>query len=74
MNPLHTRKVTPSPCAPSRDPWARAGIEPRLEEVLADSLVHQVMRCDGVTEAALRGGIGRAQTRLRSALCRRCAA
>jgi hypothetical protein len=74
MNPLQTKKATPPPCAPSRDPWARAGIEPRLEEVLADPLVHQVMRRDGVTEPALRGVIGRAQARLRSAPCCRCAA
>jgi hypothetical protein len=74
MDPFQANKVSLPPCAPSRDPWARAGIEPRLEEVLADPLVHQVMRRDGVTEAALRGVVGRAQARLRSALCCRCAA
>jgi hypothetical protein len=74
MDAFHTRKLRLPPCAPSRDPWARAGIEPRLEEVLADPLVHQVMRRDGVTEAALRGVIDRAQARRPSAFCCRCAA
>jgi len=74
MNSVHSKKVARPPCAPSRDPWARAGIEPRLEEVLADPLVHQVMRRDGVTDAALRGVIARAQARLWSSLCCRCAA
>jgi hypothetical protein len=74
MDPFHSKKASLPLCAPSRDPWARAGIEPRLAEMLADPLVHQVMRRDGVTEAALRGVIGRAQARLRSAPCCRCAA
>ncbi len=72
---VHFRNiVTRPPCAASRDPWARAGIEPRLEDVLADPLVHQIMRYDQVTESALRSVIGRAQARLRSTACCRCAA
>src|SRR5438552_6775065 len=35
-------------------PWASAGCEPRLDDVLADPLVHQLMRRDGVEPAYLR--------------------
>ncbi|HZB91712.1 MAG TPA: hypothetical protein VE397_09740 [Stellaceae bacterium] len=60
--------------APSRDPWTKAGIEPRLEEVLADPLVHLVMRRDRVSERELRAVIERARARLRHASCCCCAA
>jgi hypothetical protein len=49
-------------------------IEPRLEEVLADPLVHLVMTCDGVGSAELQAVIADAQRRLRSSLCTRTAA
>ena len=35
--------------------WQHAGIEPALADVLADPLVHLVMRRDGVSLAELRG-------------------
>ena len=37
-----------------RGKWSEAGIEPRLDEVLADPLVRAVMRRDGVTSEELR--------------------
>lgn len=54
--------------------WARAGKEPPLCEVLADPLVHLVMRRDGVSPAGLRAVIAAAQTRLGNRPCERCAA
>ena len=46
-------------------PWDCPGIEPALCEVLADPLVHAVMRRDGVSRAALESVIAGAQRRLR---------
>ena len=37
-----------------REKWSEAGIEPRLDDVLADPLVRTVMRRDGVTSEELR--------------------
>jgi len=34
--------------------WARAGVEPALEEVMADPVVHLVMRRDGLTAKDVR--------------------
>lgn len=53
--------------------WSENG-EPRLDEVMADPLVHLVMAGDGVGLAELRAVITQAQHRLRSRLCRRIAA
>lgn len=53
--------------------WRKAGEEPDLAEVLADPLVHLVMRRDGVSRAQLEAVIARAQAALRACLCR-CAA
>ncbi len=44
----------PAPLAAPRDTWLGAGQEPALEEVLADPLVHLVMRRDGVTPGESR--------------------
>jgi hypothetical protein len=48
--------------------------EPRLDEVLADPLVHLVMVRDGVVMAELRAVVARAQCALRHRFCRRVAA
>ena len=53
--------------------WQNAGEEPALADVLADPLVHQVMRRDGVSFQQLQTVIARAQCALRVGLCR-CAA
>ena len=53
--------------------WQEAGEEPALVEVLADPLVHLVMRRDGVTLAQLQTVIARARAALSVGLCR-CAA
>ena len=37
-----------------RGKWSEAGIEPKLDDVLADPLVRAVMRRDGVTSEELR--------------------
>jgi hypothetical protein len=53
--------------------WRKAGEEPDLAEVLADPLVHLVMRRDGVSLAQLQSVIARARVALRAGPCR-CAA
>ena len=53
--------------------WMEAGVEPGLCDVLADPLVHLVMRRDGVTQGELRGVVARARVTLGVAPCR-CAA
>ena len=35
--------------------WAEAGIEPKLDDMIADPLVRVVMRHDGVSTEELRG-------------------
>jgi len=49
--------------------WSSAGTEPDLAEILADPIVHLVMRRDRVTDEALRHVIAVAQAVLRSRLC-----
>jgi hypothetical protein len=46
--------------------WAHSGVEPKLDDVIADPIVHMVMRRDNVTSADLLRMIARA----RSHLCR----
>ncbi len=35
--------------------WAEAGVEPKLDEMIADPLVRVIMRHDGVSDEELRG-------------------
>ena len=44
-------------------PWSAGGCEPRLDEVLADPIVHQIMRRDGVAPDDLRTHIARVRAR-----------
>jgi hypothetical protein len=46
-------------------PWSADGCEPHLEDVLADPIVHQVMRRDGVEPAQLRALIAVVRARQR---------
>ena len=48
--------------------WAEAGVEPRLDDMIADPLVRVVMRHDGVSTEELRGMLEalRAQQRIPS--------
>jgi hypothetical protein len=59
---------------PIADGWRLGGREPTLADVLADPLVHFVMRRDGVTLAELIGVIAEAQAKARRRLCARCMA
>ena len=61
-------------CERTREKYRSAGIEPRLDEVLADRLVHLVMARDGVQLAELQAVIADAQCRLRIRPCPRIAA
>lgn len=53
--------------------WRKPGEEPDLAEVLADPIVHLLMRRDGVSLPELQAVILRARATLRAGLCR-CAA
>lgn len=44
-------------------PWSAGGCEPRLDEVLADPIVHQIMRRDGVSPGDLRALVARVRAR-----------
>jgi hypothetical protein len=48
------------------DHWTRAGAEPALEELLADPVLHLVMRRDGVSPGELRAVIAAARARRRA--------
>jgi hypothetical protein len=67
--PIETRR-----CFAGGQHWREAGTEPDLAEVLADPMVHLVMRRDGVSPCQLRRVIAIARKRLRSGLCCRAAA
>jgi hypothetical protein len=56
------------------DCWVRGGAEPALEELLADPVLHLVMRRDRVSLAELRGIIVAAQVRRREASPCQCLA
>jgi hypothetical protein len=60
-NPRATRSVVAA--ARPGDRWTRAGVEPALEELLADPVLHLVMRRDGVSLAELRAVIAAARAR-----------
>jgi hypothetical protein len=48
------RPETPLPAAAPDERWRTTGVEPPLEDVLADPIVRAVMACDGVSEGELR--------------------
>jgi len=74
--PLHA--PSPLALAPERwhQAWREAGKEPTLREILADPIVHLVMRRDGVTLAQLEAVLAHAKARAkeRRSLCCLCAA
>ena len=43
--------------------WRQAGIEPAIDNMLADPIVHAVMRRDGLQEVDIRAVIARASPR-----------
>lgn len=43
------------------DIWRHAGIEPSLDDMLADPIVHAVMRRDGIGEREVRLAIAHAR-------------
>ena len=49
-----------------REPYAEAGVEPRLEDLLGDPLTVLLMRRDGVSDTTLRQLIGVAKEGLRA--------
>jgi hypothetical protein len=78
---MSTRSVhSDDPASAPRDAILSAGWEPALSEILAEPLVHLVMRRDGVSLPSLRALIGQAQARLAGkagdarGLCRGCPA
>ncbi len=50
---------------PRSDSWSEAGREPRIEDLMADPIVHLVMRRDGLTANQVWHWIFQAQRRLR---------
>jgi hypothetical protein len=53
--------------APARkEPYAEAGIEPALEDLLTDPLTVALMRRDGVSASSLRALISAARASLRA--------
>jgi hypothetical protein len=65
--PQTTRRHPPSGF--TAVPWGAAGEEPDLADVLADPVVHLVMRRDGVSHCELRAVIAAARAKLRRGLC-----
>ncbi len=49
-----------------RPAWSEAGLEPNLSDLLADPIVHLVIRRDRLTPEDVRAAVRVAQVRLRS--------
>jgi hypothetical protein len=49
--------------------WGGAGPEPKLSDVLADPLVHLVMRRDGLERADVEAAVALGRRQLRRRLC-----
>ena len=47
--------------------WAKAGVEPKLDDMIADPLVRVIMRHDGVTTEELRGMLEALRAHVREA-------
>ncbi|HWK44184.1 MAG TPA: hypothetical protein VNT30_05675 [Stellaceae bacterium] len=60
-----------SPVRTSRrdQPFAHAGIEPSLDELFDDTVMHAIMRRDGVTPECLRHVVAATQRRLAEQRC-----
>ena len=43
------------------DTWRHAGTEPAIDDMLADPIVHAVMRRDGIGEGEVRAALARAR-------------
>ncbi len=41
--------------------WRHAGIEPAIDDMLADPIVHAIMRRDGIGEGEVRAAIAHAR-------------
>jgi len=50
-----------------RGKWAEAGVEPRLDDMIADPLVRVIMRHDGVSTEELRSMLEALRARRREA-------
>ena len=53
----------------TQDPWGEACSEPKLSDVLADPLVHLVMRRDGLARTDVEAAVAFGQRQLRRRLC-----
>jgi hypothetical protein len=71
LSPLHARAEK---LGRRREPWREAGDEPGLGDVLADPLIHLVMKRDGLLRADLEAAIALGRSLLRRRLCERWAA
>jgi hypothetical protein len=63
--PVRTRFVGPRRRRPRNEPYAIAGVEPAIEEILSDPITCALMRRDGVSEATLRTLLTSVRTNLR---------
>ena len=52
--PVRARFVIPRRRQPRNEPYAIAGVEPAIEEILSDPITCALMRRDGVSEGTLR--------------------
>jgi hypothetical protein len=50
-----------------REKWVEAGVEPSLDDMIADPLVRVIMRHDGVSSEDLRGMVEALRARRREA-------
>ena len=53
-------EVAEPPVEAAPEPWRATGLEPPLEDMLADPIVQAVMACDGVSEGELRAVVAAA--------------
>lgn len=66
--PVRSRLVVPRRRQPRNEPYAIAGVEPAIEEILSDPITCALMRRDGVSEATLRTLLTSMRTSLRGSV------
>jgi hypothetical protein len=66
---MSIKRQRPLPSPPHAARWSAAGEEPNLVEMLADPVVHLVMRRDGVSLEELLAVIADARAKLWQRLC-----
>jgi hypothetical protein len=62
----HLDRTSPKGRPRREEPYAKAGVEPQLGDLMKDPVTQAILRCDGVSPKTLRSLIDDARTGLES--------